>query len=120
VCHTLRTNISKKKEKRQLVGRVAPARRNFFTKTLCVAMDFVARLCKIRHLAQLEADTGAVNKLYVKQRIKTLMNQHKESDERLTSFEKDVRVFQKTIINEFQRTIIKAELETSTNNNEWQ
>jgi len=100
------------------VGRVTPARRNFFPKTLCVATDFVARLCKI-HLAQLEADTGAVNKLYVKQRIKTLMNQQKESDERLTSFEKDVRALQ-TIINEFQRAIIKAELETSTNNNEWQ
>jgi len=68
---------------------------------------------------ELEADTGAVNKLYVKQRIKTLMNQHKESDERLTSFEKDVRAFQ-TIINEFQRAIIQAKLETSTNNNEWQ
>jgi len=35
-------------------GGVAPARRNFFMKTLCVVTDFVARLCKIRHLAQLE------------------------------------------------------------------
>jgi len=60
------------------VEEFAPARRNFFTKkTLCVAINFIARLCKIRHLAQFEADIGAVNKLYVEQRVKILMNQQK-------------------------------------------
>jgi len=63
-------------------------------------MDFDARLCKIRHLAQ--PDTDAVNKLYVEQRMKILMNQQKESDERLTLFEKDVQTLQ-TIINKVQR-----------------
>jgi len=60
-----------KRRKKTVIGRegVAPTRRNFFTKTLCVVTDFVARLCNIRHLAQLEADTGAVNKLYVEQRV---------------------------------------------------
>jgi len=79
---------------------------NFSIKTLCIVTDFNARLCKIRHLAQPEADTDAVNKLYVEQRVKTLMNQQKESDERLTAFEKDERALQ-TVINEFQRAIIK-------------
>jgi len=49
--------------------------KKFSMKTLCVATDFDVRLCKIRHLEQLEADTDTVNKLYVEQRIKTLMNQ---------------------------------------------
>jgi len=71
-------------------------------------VDFDARLCEICHLAQLEADIDAVNKLYVEQRVKTLTNQQKESDEKLTSFEKDMRALQ-TIINEFQRAVIKAE-----------
>jgi len=58
------------------------------------ATDFDARLCKIRHLAQPEVDTDAVNKLYVEQRVKTLTNQQKASDERLTSFKKDVWALQ--------------------------
>jgi len=44
-------------------------------KTLCVALLRTLRLCKIRHLEQPEADTDTVNKLYVEQRIKILMNQ---------------------------------------------
>jgi len=44
-------------------------------KTLCVATDVYVRLCKVRHVEQLEADTDTVNKLYVKQRVKTLTNQ---------------------------------------------
>jgi len=81
-------------------------------------MDLDARLCKICYLSQFEVDTDTVNKLYVEQRVKTLTNQQKESDERLTSFEKDVRL--QTIINEFQRAIIKAKSKTTTNNNERQ
>jgi len=68
----LQTNVSKKK-KNSDCGGVAPARRNFFMKTVCVATDFDARLCKIRHLAQPEVDTDIVNK-YVEQRVKTLTN----------------------------------------------
>jgi len=32
-------------------------------KTLCVATDFDVRLCKIRHLKQLEADTDTLKRL---------------------------------------------------------
>ena len=85
----------------------------------CVVTDFDARLRKIRRLAQPEINTDAVNKLYVDQYIKTLMNHQKESDERLTSLEKDVRALQ-IAINELQHTIIKAESETTTNSNERQ
>jgi len=47
-------------------------------KTLCITTDFDVRLCKIRHLAQPEADID--DKLYMKtQRVKTLTNQQKES-----------------------------------------
>ena len=59
---------------------------------LCrVATDYDAKSHKIRRVAQPEADTDAVNKLYVEQCLKTLKNQQKESDEKLTAFEKDVR-----------------------------
>ena len=49
------------------------------------------------------------------QRFKTLTNLLKESDERLTLFEKDVRAL-RTAINELQRIIIKTESETTTKN----
>jgi len=76
--------------------------------------------CEICHLVQPEADTHVVNKLYVEQRVKTLMNQQKKSDKRLTSFKKDEQALQ-TVINVFQRAIIKAkESKTTTNNNECQ
>jgi len=72
---------------------------------LCrVATDYDARSRKIRRVAQPEADTDAVNKLYVEECVKTLKNQQKESDEKLTAFEKDVRALQ-TAINELQRAI---------------
>jgi len=48
--------------------------KKFSMKTLCVATDFDVRLCEIRHLAQPEADTDAINKLYVEQWVKTLTN----------------------------------------------
>jgi len=54
------------------------------------------RLCKIHHLAQHEAGIDANNKLNVEQRVKTLTNQQKESDEKLTPFKKDVRALQIT------------------------
>jgi len=54
-------------------GIARSSEKKFFMKTLCVAMDFEVKLCKIRHLKQLEVDIN--NKLYVKQRVKTLMNQ---------------------------------------------
>jgi len=74
--------------------------------------------CKIAQDSSFsEADTDAVNKLYVKQRVKILTNQQKESDKRLTLFEKDERC-KLNIINEFQRAIIKTELKTTMNNNE--
>lgn len=58
---------------------------------LCrVVTDFDARSRKIRRVAQPEADTDAVNKLYVQSCVKRLMNRQKESDEKLTSLEKDV------------------------------
>jgi len=41
-------------------------------------------------LSSSAAGIDAVIKLYMEQHVKTLMNQQKESDERLTSFEKDV------------------------------
>jgi len=73
--------------------------------TLCrVATYYDARSRKIRHVAQPEADTDAVNKLYVEQCVKTLKNQQKESDEKLTAFERDVRALQ-TAINELRRAI---------------
>jgi len=59
-------------------------------KTLCVATDFDVRLSSSAD------DIDAINKLYVEQRVKTLTNQQKESDERLTLFEKDVRALQTT------------------------
>ena len=72
-------------------------------KALCrVATDYDARSRKIRRVAQPVADTDAVNKLYVDQCIKTLMNQQKQSDEKLTALEKDVRAIQ-TVINDLQR-----------------
>ena len=67
---------------------------------LCrVATDYDARLRKIRRVAQPEADTDAVNKLYMEQWVKTLLNRQKESDEKLSAIEKDVRALQ-TAINE--------------------
>jgi len=61
-------------------------------------------------------DIDAVNKLYVEQRVKILTNQQKESDERLTPFEKDVADY------ELQHVIIKIESEITmtTINNERQ
>jgi len=50
----------------------------------------------VQDLSSSAADTDAVNKLYVEQRIKTLTNQQKESDERLTSFGKNVQALQTT------------------------
>ncbi|EFN60884.1 hypothetical protein EAG_09271 [Camponotus floridanus] len=48
---------------------------------LCrVATDYDARSRKIRRIAQPEADTDAVNKLYGEERVKRLKNQQKESD----------------------------------------
>jgi len=47
----------------------------------------------------------------VEQCVKTLTNQQKESDERLTSFEKDDEYVADY---ELQRVIIKAESETTT------
>ena len=69
---------------------------------LCVvATDFDAKSRKIRRVAQPEADTDVVNKLYVDQCVKTLRNQQKESDEKLTALEKDVRALQ-TVVNELR------------------
>jgi len=67
-------------------------------------------LCKIRYLAQPEADIDVVNKLFV-ERVKTLTNQQKVSDEKLTSFEKERRA--SVTDYEFHRAIIKAESETT-------
>src|SRR5580765_3230686 len=79
---------------------------------LCrVATDYDARSCKIRRVAQPEADTDAVNKLYVEQCVKTLWNQQKESDDKLNAIEKDVRALQ-TAINELRRA---ANSETAIN-----
>ncbi|EFN60755.1 hypothetical protein EAG_00774 [Camponotus floridanus] len=49
-------------------------------------------------------DNENLNKLYVEQYVKTLKNQQKESDEKLTAFEKDVRALQ-TEINKLRHTI---------------
>ena len=89
--------------------------RNYVRKNaLClVASDFDARLHKIRRLALPEADTDAANKLFVEQHIKTLVNHQKESDERQTLCEKDVRALQ-AAINELQQIISKTESETTT------
>jgi len=87
---------------------------------LCrVATDFDARLHKIRRLALPEADTDAANKLFVEQHVKTLANHQKESDERQTLCEKDVRALQ-AAVNELQRIIIKTESEITTKENERQ
>jgi len=87
---------------------------------LCrVATDYDAKSRKIRHLAQPEAD--AANKLYVEQYFKMVKNQQRESDEKLTAFEKDVQALQ-TRINELQRAITteskttQEQLRTTTNN----
>jgi len=81
---------------------------------LCrVATDYDAKSRKIRRVAQPEADTDAVNKLYVEQCVKTLKNQQKESDGKLTAFEKDVRALQ-TPINELRRAV-NSNSETVTN-----
>jgi len=50
--------------------------------------------------SSIAAGIDAINKLYAEQRVKTLTNQQRESDERLTSFEDELR-----------RVIIKAESE---------
>jgi predicted RNase H-like nuclease (RuvC/YqgF family) len=82
---------------------------------LCrVATDYDARSRKIRRVAQPEADTDAVNKLYLEECIKMLRHQQKELDERLTALEKDVRALQ-TAINELRRA---ANSETTINLNE--
>jgi len=68
---------------------------------LChVATDYDAKSRKIRHVAQPEADTA--NKLYVEQYLKIAKNQQRESDEKLTAIEKDVRALQ-AAINELSR-----------------
>ncbi|KMQ82870.1 hypothetical protein RF55_21619 [Lasius niger] len=84
---------------------------------LCrVATDYDARLCKIRRVAQPEADTDVVNKLHVEQCVKALWNQQKESDEKLNALEKDVLALQ-TTINELRRAT-NANSETATNGSE--
>jgi len=92
--------VKKKKSNRRktaIDGGVArSSEKKFSMKTLCVATDFDVRLWKICHLAQPEVDIDAVNKLYVEQRVKTLTNQQKELNERVTVFEKDVRALQTT------------------------
>lgn len=87
--------------------------RNFVRdNALCrTVTDFDARSRKIRRVAQPEADTDAVNKLYLDRCVKTLRNQLKESDEKLAALEKDVRALQ-TVVNELRRANI-ARLETS-------
>jgi len=72
-------------------GVARSSEKKFSMKTLCVGT-----LMWDCHLAQPEADIEAVNKL--EQCVKTLMNQQKESDKRLTSFEKDVRALQTTSV----------------------
>jgi len=86
---------------------------------LCrVVTDYDARSRKIRRVAQPEADTDAVNKLYVESCVKRLMNRQKESDEKLTSFEKDVRAIQ-IVLDKLQRAA-NANSETAINLNEQQ
>jgi len=58
---------------------------------LCVATDYDAKSRKIRYVAQPETNTDAANKLYVEQCFKIVKNQQRESDEKLTAIEKDVR-----------------------------
>jgi hypothetical protein len=73
---------------------------------LCrVATDYDARSRKIRRVALPEADTDAVNKLYLEECFKTLMIQQKESDEKLAALEKDVRALE-TVIKELLRAPI--------------
>jgi hypothetical protein len=81
--------------------------RNFVRdNALCrTVTDFDARSRKIRRVAQPETDDNAVNKLYVDQCVKSLRNQLKESDEKLTALEKDVRALQ-TVVNELRPTNI--------------
>jgi len=91
---------------------------------LCrVTTDYDARSRKIRRVAQPEADTDAANKLYVESCVKRLMNRQKESDEKLTSFEKDVRAIQ-SALNELQRAanarLTNVNSETVINLNEQQ
>lgn len=62
---------------------------------LCrVATGYDARSRKIRRVAQPEADTDAVNKLYVDTCVKTLMDRQNESDEKRMLLEKEVRAIQ--------------------------
>ena len=75
-------------------------------KALCrTATDFDARSRKIRRVAQPETDGDAVNKLYVDRCFKSVTEQRKESDEKLTAFEKDVRALQ-AAVNELRRANI--------------
>ena len=92
--------------------------RNFVRdNALCrTATDFDARLRKIRRVAQPEADGDAVNKLYVDQFFKMLSNQRKESDEKLTAFEKDLQTL-RTAVNELRHSTT-AESNATTNGND--
>ena len=72
---------------------------------LCrVATDYDAKSRKICYVAQPEADTDVANKQYVEQCFKIVKNQQRESDEKLTAIEKDVRALQ-TAINELRHAI---------------
>ncbi|EZA62151.1 hypothetical protein X777_03758 [Ooceraea biroi] len=58
----------------------------------CHAADFDAQSRKIRRVVQPEADSNAVNKLYVEQYVKMLRNQHAEVERKLSiAFEKDTQ-----------------------------
>lgn len=70
---------------------------------LCrIGVEFDAKSCKIRRVAQPEDDNDAANKLYVEQCVKILRDQQQEFVERLAAFERDVHTL-RAVINELRR-----------------
>jgi len=65
--------------------------RNYMRNNALCRVVIDAKSRKIRYVAQLEADTDAANKLDVEQCFKIVKNQQRESDDKLTAIEKDVR-----------------------------
>ena len=61
--------------------------------------DFDAKSLKIRCVAQPEADTDAVNKLYVENIITTLVQKHEEFKKNLMKQDINIHILQERVIN---------------------
>lgn len=73
---------------------------------LCMtAIDFDAKSRKIKHVAQPEDDSDAVNKQYVETSVKIFRDQQKDYERRILALEKDVHSLQ-IMIHEIQKALL--------------